>query len=384
MAKVTAFLMTIVMFLFPSWNIPEAPSVPGSKENEYTCVFVHGLGGWGEDSLIYSIVPYWGMLGGDAMRYLQARGFDCCAADVNPSASAWDRACELYAQLTGTRTDYGAEHSARFGHKRFGKDYSRHPLVREFSAEAKIHLLGHSFGGATVLQFVDLMTNGSKSEQAASPEDVSGLFTGGKKDWLYSVTMLAAPMNGTTAYDLKEIVPKEKSATFPERLVVAMCALASVPPLDGRDKQDCAAYDMTIDGAAQLNKRLRLPDSLYYFSVPCCTVTQTADGTYEALPSTEPLFVASANRLGRYTTTTPEGTVVDASWLPNDGLVNTISAVAPFGAKTTQLDRNHVRPGVWNIFPTYEGDHMSLMGGFMKNNNVRLFYVDLLTLLYSL
>lgn len=384
MAKITAFLMSIVMFLFPTLNIPKAQVEPKEWNNAYTCVFVHGLGGWGEESLIYPVFPYWGTLGGDAMQYLQARGFDCCAADVNPSASAWDRACELYAQLTGTRTDYGAEHSARCGHKRFGKDYSRHPLLKAFGAENKIHLIGHSFGGATVMQFVDLMANGSKAEREATEGQVSALFTGGKADWLYSVTMLAAPMNGTTAYDLKEIIPKEKDATIPERFIVAMCSLASIPPLDGRDKQDCAAYDMTIDGAAALNKRVNLPDSLYYFSVPCCTVTKQTDGTYKALDSTEPMFVAAADRMGRYTTTTPGGTVVDEAWLPNDGLVNTISAVAPFGAETKALDRQDIPCGVWNIFPTYTGDHMSLMGGFMKTNNIRPFFVDLLTLLHAI
>ncbi|MDD7534311.1 MAG: hypothetical protein SPK18_10350 [Treponema sp.] len=40
---------------------------------------------------------------------------------------AWDKACELYAQLTGLVTDYGVEHFARCGHLRYGRadyDYS--------------------------------------------------------------------------------------------------------------------------------------------------------------------------------------------------------------------------------------------------------------------
>ena len=42
------------------------------------------------------------------MAFLREKGYDCHAASVSPTGSAWDRACELYAQLAGKRTDYGA------------------------------------------------------------------------------------------------------------------------------------------------------------------------------------------------------------------------------------------------------------------------------------
>ena len=34
--------------------------------------------------------------------------------------------------------------------------------------------------------------------------------------------------------------------------------------------------------------------------------------------------------------------------------------------------------------PIYEGDHMSLQGGMMVNNNVRVFYIELLSMINSL
>ena len=68
-------------------------------------VFVHGLSGWGSYDKAYKKMPYWGMRGGDLMTYLRGQGFACYAASVAPAGSAWDRACELYAQLAGTRTD---------------------------------------------------------------------------------------------------------------------------------------------------------------------------------------------------------------------------------------------------------------------------------------
>lgn len=43
------------------------------------------------------------MRGGDLISYLNEKGFDSYAASVSPFGSAWDRACELYAQIYGKR-----------------------------------------------------------------------------------------------------------------------------------------------------------------------------------------------------------------------------------------------------------------------------------------
>ena len=97
----------------------------------------------------------------------------------------------------------------------------------------------------------------------------------------------------------------------------------------------------------------------------------------------EPLFRAASKRMGCYTGVTPNGYVVDESWQMNDGLVNTKSAMAPFNAPQQQIDRDNIQPGIWNILPTHEGDHMSLMGGLLKNHPVREVYLDLLDLVTS-
>ena len=51
------------------------------------------------------------MKSGDLISFLKEKGFECYAASVSPQGSAWDRACELYAQLSDTRVDYGKHHS---------------------------------------------------------------------------------------------------------------------------------------------------------------------------------------------------------------------------------------------------------------------------------
>ena len=76
-------------------------------KNEEPFIFVHGLNGWGGAEGINGIVPYWGATTGDLMSYLQSEGYECYSASVGPMSSAWDRACELYAQLVGSRVDYG-------------------------------------------------------------------------------------------------------------------------------------------------------------------------------------------------------------------------------------------------------------------------------------
>lgn len=116
-------------------------------------VFVHGLSGWGSYDPLYRRMPYWGMRGGDLMAYLRQQGFDCHAASVAPTGSAWDRACELYAQLAGTRVDYGKAHSEKYRHGRWGRDFSACPLIPEWNDDTRLVLLGHSFGGATVRLF---------------------------------------------------------------------------------------------------------------------------------------------------------------------------------------------------------------------------------------
>ena len=92
----------------------------------------------------------------------------------------------------------------------------------------------------------------------------------------------------------------------------------------------------------------------------------------------EPMFRRNAAQMGAYTGVTAGGFVIDESWQENDGLVNTVSAMAPLGAPYTDFDPKEVEAGVWQIMPTYHGDHMSLQGGMMKRNNIRPFYLELL------
>ena len=71
-------------------------------------------------------------------------------------------------------------------------------------------------------------------------------------------------------------------------------------------------------------------------------------------------------------------------WLPNDGLVNTISARYPGGAPHTDFapGQTPVR-GVWQVLPVEHLDHLAAIGGVMNNGVVRtrLFFRRVMALL---
>lgn len=373
------------MFLVPSANLPQIDVDSSQWQHNYRFVFVHGLGGWGSYDIANKFVPYWGVLGGDLMKYLNAHGFDCYAASVSPSDSTWDRTCELYAQLTGTRVDYGKEHSGRCGHKRYGKDYTGRALIDGWNGEDKINLLGHSFGGATIRMLTSLMAYGSEEEMAVTPADeISQLFTGGKADYIYSVTTLASPTNGTTAYPCGYYV-EEAGGSLGAVLETKLLFMVSHDNLDGRVHYDSCEYDMTVDGAAEINQKIKTVPDVYYFAYAGSASHQDENGKW--VPDDdciEPLFVNSAKLMCEYTGVTDGGMVLDESWQQNDGLVNTISAFAPFNAPQREFDQNNIEPGVWNNMPVFHGDHLSMMGGILKYKNVRPFYIDILCMINGL
>ena len=73
-----------------------------SKKTEYPFIFVHGMCGWGETSPQEKTSPYWGTQPeNNVITYLRAQGYTVYNPPVGGYSSAWDRACELYAQLTG-------------------------------------------------------------------------------------------------------------------------------------------------------------------------------------------------------------------------------------------------------------------------------------------
>ena len=397
-----ALVMAGSLLLLPA----AAADTQQSGAERYPTIYVHGLMGWGEHDQIYAVTPYWGLTS-DLMPYLTGKGYESYAASVGPLSSAWDRACELYAQLTGTTVDYGAAHAAEYGHARYGATYDK-PLFEGWSASKKINLVGHSFGGATIRLFLDILADGSAEEQAAAKAagtEVSPFFKGGKADWVYSLTTLAAPHNGTTFLECCDNMAQfaaEASTAMAKLLGISdfkgvydfqleqfgfyrkdgetvLEALDRVLHSDFLSHNDNVFRDLTIDRALELNDDIEIQPNVYYFSYAGDKTRQSSvTGERTSAVDMTPLFVPFANRMcSYYDQTTAGGFRIDKTWAPNDGLVNTVSALYPTDSagrcltqsgKTGYVQQDGYsnvgyQPGVWNVMPVRHYDHGNFIAG---------------------
>ena len=420
--KLLCILLTLVLaaslLLMPA-------SAEETKEDDYPFVFVHGLMGWGERGMLDKVVPYWGLTTGSLMDYLNSKGYESYAAQVGPLSGAWDRACELYAQLTGTTVDYGIAHSAEKDHDRFGITYET-PLFDGWSAEKKINLIGHSFGGATIRMFLDILANGCPEEveaAKASGTEVSPFFEGGKGDWVYSLTAVSAPHNGTTfiescdtstkvVTDLMYKIGASLGMTNLKGVYDLQLEHFGITPRAGEtdleylarvinseefmSHNDNAIYDLTIDYALEINDGIEILDNVYYFSV-CGDATHYSSVTKTEVPDVSMLVLLKPYGTmmgGYYDKTTAGGVYIDKTWLPNDGMVNVVSGLYPVNSdlKCVKPDgsqgyvvcdgykKQDFQKGVWNVLPTQPYDHLSIIGGILSNtvSNVRHLFIELL------
>lgn len=154
-------------------------------------VFIHGLFGWGEHTPLFGLAPTY--FPADAIKRMWEQRGKVVFLDVGVASSDHDRACEAYAQIRGNdRVDYGAEHANRCGHTRYKKNRNAQgttttssPLTVPWSANAPIHVIGHSFGGNTALKLVELLQ-----------KDYWG--DGTSSEWIVSVTCICSPLRGCT------------------------------------------------------------------------------------------------------------------------------------------------------------------------------------------
>ena len=374
------------------WFKPKEKGVPTT----YPFVFVHGLNGFGDDILGESGSPvsYWGATGGPLLPALQEKGVMCFAPSVNPVGSAWDRACELYAALAGGVVDYGATHSARHNHERYGADYGD-PLFPDWGTVdkngnlRKVNLIAHSFGGATARMLCALLHNGAPEEQTFSGQaPCSPLFTGGKGDWVFSLTCVAAPHNGVSLLSLVDLNPllaglaalfgNENLSDMLSGLGFTWGGMGLGDVLRAAKTMDTAYYDLSIAGAKELNALTKnlCPDT-YLFSYAVAGTDENGSPTDDMTTLYKPLGMLIGNF------TSPENGI-DDRWRQNDCLVNTISATAPFDEPSqnvsdpAKLTPAGLKPAIWYVMPTVRGDHGSVIGLGRPLEETVGFYADMI------
>ena len=386
--KILSFI--IALFQIISSFIGYNPSVKLKEtDTNYPYVFVHGFGGWGAESELNGFFPYWGTLNGDTVEYLDSIGCESYTSSSGSFSSAWDRACELYAQLTGTQVDYGKAHSEKYGHERFGKIYDK-PLFEGWGVDKKVNFVAHSFGGNTVRLLSTLLVNGSQEEINATKDgSLSEFFKGGHDGYIYSITTLASPHNGTTLTD----VLKAEQGSDVLKLAYNLFAFAENTPIDTYynigisqwnlskteadktlynkeniqnliDTADCGVYDLTLHGAMELNNQIETFDNIYYYSYAGCVTKADPETGCQVPMSNTSASAFMQTQIGKYTGTAIGGEyIIDEKWLPNDGVVNTCSAMYPCTEAHKDFDANNVEKGIWQVMPIVNYDHFSFTVG---------------------
>ncbi|MBE6789602.1 MAG: hypothetical protein E7535_00245 [Ruminococcaceae bacterium] len=392
-------------------------------ENEYPFVFVHGMGGWGayEEN---APMPYWGGMGFDGLKMstsdtnivdiLNSYGVETYEASVGPFSSAWDRACELYAQLTGTVVDYGEAHSKEHNHERYGYSYEGKALMGEnWDLTTPINIMGHSFGGPTVRLFASLMYYGDEAETAATGEETSPLFKGGH-DVIHSCTTFSSPNDGTPIADFLVDLKLIALIAFAGNLLgtlfgdnVMMWSLRfghfGITPPEGQDRakfsirnivnfynaNDNCGYDMTIDGARKLNEKINVAPNTYYYSYTAIATEENALGMQQL--QTASLFSFSSLVLSLYEGKTLDGVEMTKEWAISDGIVPYASAKCPMKDLGTaksyseaMANGEEILPGRWYMMdPLMDFQHASYMGTIGWPTSVEDFYTSYINMVNS-
>ncbi len=335
-------------------------------------VFVPGLFGWAPGEL--GDFPYWG----EALTQLEPP-FTTHWLKCGPISSFHDRACEIFAQIKGTRIDYGADHSTDAEHARFSRDFTGRGVAPDWSKDNPIVLVGHSAGAQTCLQLQQLLAR-----------DFWGV--GSNEDWVEAIVSMTGVLNGTT---LAYITCDEQTGQLrkgADALVqtaldfIAALRLAALPIRDigkdydlfldqwiGREHptteellaffaanhrfvqgEDNLAFDLGLQGCLEANRKLRTGASTYYFSfVGRATHRRGLLFFGPRVERPDPSISFLLRGPAEYQALRPDfaeppikgwgsGDLAIDKWRENDGAVSTISQRFPFTAGMQPVGGNGI------------------------------------------
>ncbi|MGW7998111.1 lipase-like domain-containing protein [Staphylococcus xylosus] len=358
------------------------------KKNKYPIILAHGFSGYPDESKPAVLPPYWGGNKVDLDKELNKQGYDVREGGMSPFGSNYDRALELYYYIKGGTVDYGAYHSKKYGHARYGKTYKG--IYPEWAPGKKVHLVGHSFGGQTIQVLEDMLRNGVPEEieyQKKHGGDILEIFAGGNNNMVSSVTTIATPHNGTFISDklgnkpiarklfyniLKYTSNKYTKADYGlEPWGIKQRDDESYIQYLKRVKdnkvwktEDTSFTDGSIEGSKKINDRLTLSKDVAYTSITAEDTHKTFNNRQRGNLKMFAPFKILANLVGRQN---PE------SWREGDGPVPLKSGLYPFNKphKDTTFD-SKPELGLWGVMPTLKNwDHMDLVGWDLTDTRIK-------------
>lgn len=358
------------------------------KKNKYPIILAHGFSGYPDESKPAVLPPYWGGNKVDLDKELNKQGYDVREGGMSPFGSNYDRALELYYYIKGGTVDYGAYHSKKYGHARYGKTYKG--IYPEWAPGKKVHLVGHSFGGQTIQVLEDMLRNGVPEEieyQKKHGGDIPEIFAGGNDNMVSSVTTIATPHNGTFISD------KLGNKPIARKLFYKILKYTSnkytkadygLEPwgIKQRDDESYIQYlkrvkdnivwktedtsftDGSIEGSKKINDRLTLSKDVAYTSITAEDTHKTFNNRQRGNLKMFAPFKILANLVGRQN---PE------SWREGDGPVPLKSGLYPFNKPHKDITFDS-KPelGLLGVMPTLKNwDHMDLVGWDLTDTRIK-------------
>ncbi|MFC6118731.1 esterase/lipase family protein [Macrococcoides bohemicum] len=364
--------------------LPERVANNDLKINKEPIILVHGFAGFARDNTPHGLMPYWGGLKVNITSTLNIEGYNVYEASIGSMTSSYDRAVELYYYIKGGRVDYGAYHSKKFGHHRFGKTYEG--IFPDWQPGKKVHFIGHSMGGQTIRILEHMLRYGRPEEVAyanAHHLKVASLFIGGQDNMINTITTIGTPHNGTYIADrlgnknliksfFYRLVENEGIASFKVDWGFGQWGLrqqkgesyfAYIKRVRANklwQTTDNGFYDLTLKGSEEINNKLSINPNIRYKSYSTVATHKSFFTKYQ---------IANVGMFAPFYLTGIISTISGTpEWWENDGLVPAISAEGPFTEPRSYNKKVMIDRGIWHVVPRMYGwDHMDQIGGNMTN-----------------
>ena len=397
-------------------------------KNSYPVILVPGIVGYGEETSVGRVLPYFGLTATSAQKVITSMGLECHTPTFGLLSGAWDRACELYAQIVGGTVDYGEAHSKKHGHARYGKTY-KSPMVPNWGRldgegnVVKINLIAHGFGVTVARLFIELMNNGSAEEKAVTPENsLSGLFRGGFNNIIHSLVSLAGINDGITLFQALEdripgvqrglvkaaIIAEELSARsgfvdtyyLKHGLAVTQyqfeCKLIDANDSDEKKKftdrvvfseekisdylsqgEGNIFYDVGLHGMSDFNNSLGTHENTYYI-FEMGSVTQSIMDKVTIPKLSAGILAPTAALISTYENYLPEKPIATPQIFDNDGLVNAESSMPPINEPVAAFkSANRCKPGIWYQLSIRDKNHLWFRGFGQRPDRYRNYIYDI-------